>query len=396
MESLEAFVSLNDKRSAFLKINSLSVLERNIRQLLQHKVQVILHGSEEFRNVVKELCQTYQLSFVDTADVVHETRCFKISGDVQYRSGFIKKAIQEVRNAPSVSHFFELSDDSSVPFEWIEATPAQKIHIVPKSSCHHVEQLLKENSEVSVRKKLSKDLFDEIYENTEGWIARGLNKRISFAITPILLKLPITPNQITIFCFFLGAAGCAMLFHPSHHLRIFGAMLLQMNSILDGCDGEVARLRVQTSRSGAWMDTVSDDVLNNLMFACLSFGYLFENFSFYLLKFIVLTIMASLGVSFFLYHFMITNNDPNAAHFKLSWQKEEEKLASHSSAQLSIFDRVKPILKRDFVILFVLVAVILDFRILVVGFSGLIWIAFLLYMFSFFHSFARRRNPTFN
>ena len=39
-------------------------------------------------------------------------------------------------------------------------------------------------------------------------------------------------------------------------------MLLQIQSILDGCDGEISRLKYVRSRLGEWLDQVLDDVVN--------------------------------------------------------------------------------------------------------------------------------------
>ena len=37
-----------------------------------------------------------------------------------------------------------------------------------------------------------------------------------------------------------------------------------MQSVLDGCDGEIARLKFQSSRMGEWLDNVLDDTVNVL------------------------------------------------------------------------------------------------------------------------------------
>jgi phosphatidylglycerophosphate synthase len=42
--------------------------------------------------------------------------------------------------------------------------------------------------------------------------------------------------------------------------------------VLDGCDGELARVRFQQSKLGAWLDTFVDDVLNVLMTASAGIG----------------------------------------------------------------------------------------------------------------------------
>jgi phosphatidylglycerophosphate synthase len=50
------------------------------------------------------------------------------------------------------------------------------------------------------------------------------------------------------------------------------AALMQTNSILDGVDGELARVRFEGSRLGQWLDTIGDDASNVLFWAALGFG----------------------------------------------------------------------------------------------------------------------------
>ncbi|MGO9288523.1 MAG: CDP-alcohol phosphatidyltransferase family protein, partial [Polyangia bacterium] len=55
-------------------------------------------------------------------------------------------------------------------------------------------------------------------------------------------------------------------------LMIWGFFLAHLQSILDGCDGELARVRFQQSALGEWLDTVVDDGLNIVLFACIGVG----------------------------------------------------------------------------------------------------------------------------
>ena len=46
---------------------------------------------------------------------------------------------------------------------------------------------------------------------------------------------------------------------------LLGGFLAQFASIVDGCDGEVARLKFQTSRYGGWLDAVLDRYADALL-----------------------------------------------------------------------------------------------------------------------------------
>jgi phosphatidylglycerophosphate synthase len=53
---------------------------------------------------------------------------------------------------------------------------------------------------------------------------------------------------------------------------LVGAFLFQMQSILDGCDGEMSRVTSRGSHLGEWLDTVGDDLTNYGFFAGTAVG----------------------------------------------------------------------------------------------------------------------------
>lgn len=94
--------------------------------------------------------------------------------------------------------------------------------------------------------------------NGDGIIARTINRRVSNFITKFLLKTPITPNQISFFnlLFAFAIAGLVAVGDPI--TTIIGGLLFQLASILDGCDGEVAIIKLKDSKTGAMVDTLTD------------------------------------------------------------------------------------------------------------------------------------------
>jgi phosphatidylglycerophosphate synthase len=51
-----------------------------------------------------------------------------------------------------------------------------------------------------------------------------------------------------------------------------GAVLSWLSSVLDGCDGEVARLKLQESAFGCWLETVCDNLYYLFIFSGLTIG----------------------------------------------------------------------------------------------------------------------------
>ena len=225
-----------------------------------------------------------------------------------------------------------------------------------------------------------------ILQNTDGWVARYLNKRISFPITRRLLKTRVTPNQITFGNLCLAGLAAFWIVSPSWGLRVAGALLMQLSSILDGCDGEVAKLKGLQSKSGAWFDTVADDVTNNLFFIALFVGlYRKSDFEIYgTLGWI--NVCLSAGVTAVIYHQLLTKGQSaNAKDFEPTWQDP-------ARVEKSWFDWLRPIMKRDFFILTMAIFIILDQRAVIFWMGCVATLAtFLLYGGSLAKSFSAKR-----
>lgn len=89
-----------------------------------------------------------------------------------------------------------------------------------------------------------------------------INRHLSLPVTFLLKRTSIRPNHVTVFCFLLAAAGGVVIAQGGYRAGVIGMLLVNLGSILDGVDGELARLRYQYSRLGQWMDTLADDFGN--------------------------------------------------------------------------------------------------------------------------------------
>lgn len=92
----------------------------------------------------------------------------------------------------------------------------------------------------------------------DGFVSQHLNRAISRPLSMLLACTPVTPDQITVASFLLGVLGAVFLALADSSFWIVGGILIQVASIVDGCDGEVARLKIRSSARGGWLDTVLD------------------------------------------------------------------------------------------------------------------------------------------
>ena len=123
------------------------------------------------------------------------------------------------------------------------------------------------------RKRAESAIFAELMRGDLGFVARYLNKPVSFFLTRhFLCHLPFTPNHVTLGAAVVGLVGATLIASGSYALMIWGFFLAHVQSILDGCDGELARVRFQQSAIGEWLDTMVDDGLNIVIFAALGVG----------------------------------------------------------------------------------------------------------------------------
>ncbi len=106
----------------------------------------------------------------------------------------------------------------------------------------------------------------------DGFISRFLNRPISRRITRFLLKFPIHPNAWTISIFVLPLIACVFLVRGNYISIVIGAAIFQAFSILDGCDGEIARARNLESKFGERLDYFCDFMASLLYVLALGLG----------------------------------------------------------------------------------------------------------------------------
>jgi len=109
-------------------------------------------------------------------------------------------------------------------------------------------------------------LLHSLGRPSDGYLAR-LDRTLSIAISRRLIPTRITPNAITGLSLIAGLGGAALLAFGATGVAVLGALLLWASSILDGCDGELARLKLLTSRFGARFDAITDHVVHAATFA---------------------------------------------------------------------------------------------------------------------------------
>jgi len=102
----------------------------------------------------------------------------------------------------------------------------------------------------------------------DGPVSKHINRFFSLKLTRRLAKHKLTPNQITVMSTLIGLLGSLFFFGAGSlavrspgsvwPLMFIAGLLIQASSILDGVDGEIARLKYQVSPYGAYFDCILD------------------------------------------------------------------------------------------------------------------------------------------
>ncbi len=111
------------------------------------------------------------------------------------------------------------------------------------------------------RRCAEKLLLGGLGKPTDGPIARAFNRRVSIFLSSYLARTPIKPDHLTFITLVVGLTGSWYATYGTYRDFLIGAILFKMASILDGCDGEIARLKYMVSSYGQWLDTISDNVI---------------------------------------------------------------------------------------------------------------------------------------
>lgn len=111
--------------------------------------------------------------------------------------------------------------------------------------------------------------------NYDGIVSRHLNRRISGPLAHLAARTPLRPNHVTLFTLALAMATGGMI---ASGWNIAGGLLIQAVSVIDGVDGELARIKKLSTRFGGVLDAVTDRYADAIMLAGMTvFAVRFED-----------------------------------------------------------------------------------------------------------------------
>jgi len=142
-------------------------------------------------------------------------------------------------------------------------------------------------------KKAESKLWSNLKKKSDGPVSRYINRPISTSISKYLLKTRISPNFISLCTFIIATFGAFFFFLGGYVNLVIGGILAQFASIIDGCDGEIARLKFQATAFGGWFDAVLDRYADGFLLFGLTYYVYFINNNFLYITIGFLAIMGS-------------------------------------------------------------------------------------------------------
>jgi phosphatidylglycerophosphate synthase len=116
-------------------------------------------------------------------------------------------------------------------------------------------------------------LLRGLIKDSEGVMSRHFERLISLALTRHLVWTRVTPNTMTLVSLAIGLAAAPFFLSSIPGWQVAGALLFLVHSILDGCDGEIARLKFLESPGGAALDFWGDNSVHVAVFGCMAAGW---------------------------------------------------------------------------------------------------------------------------
>ena len=186
-------------------------------------------------------------------------------------------------------------------------------------------------------------LLSALVKDTDGFMARHVERPVSLQISRRLAATAITPNQMSLISIAVGICGGPFFLSARPLMQTIGALLFLAHSILDGCDGELARLKFQQSRLGGVLDFWGDNVVHSVIFAAMAVGWSLSAGAIWPLALGAGAVLGTLGSAGFVYWRLMRVNDGGFTSVSASPERPLARLLDAAS-------------RRDFIYLVILLA----------------------------------------
>ena len=146
----------------------------------------------------------------------------------------------------------------------------KSFNVIPQKLAPEGRLLLDSSEDIQ---KAENWLLKRLVKSSESFMSRHVERPISLAISRRLVWTSLTPNAMTIISLAIGLMSAPFFLSSQPGIQVIGGILFLAHSILDGCDGELARLKFKESRWGGLLDFWGDNLVHISIFFCMGLGW---------------------------------------------------------------------------------------------------------------------------
>jgi len=206
--------------------------------------------------------------------------------------------------------------------------------------------LLADKSDYTKGKHLAKK---NILDNTDGYIARNINKKISIPMSSQLSKTGVHPNVLSMFNLIIGILSGVFLLGGGYWYTVLGGTFFQLAAVLDGVDGEVAKFTFKTSKIGSWLDTIVDNSTLFLFLGAASYLYFLKYGGLASLILIAVLFAGAFIMILMMFRYLTRFSESRSL---VAYDKEFIQKLPQSDPCIMIIKNLKYLTKKDFFSLF--------------------------------------------
>lgn len=118
----------------------------------------------------------------------------------------------------------------------------------------------------------TKALWASLTSSADGVVDVWFNRPLGRPLSKLLIRTPVTPNQVTIASMLIGVAAGWFFARGDRNSALLGALLFQLAALVDCIDGDIARAVYKETPIGKWLDIAADQVAHVAIFGGIAWG----------------------------------------------------------------------------------------------------------------------------
>lgn len=201
-------------------------------------------------------------------------------------------------------------------------------------------------------------LLESLRKPQDGIVSRAINRSLSLRVTRVLARTDLRPNQLSVGILAFGALGAVGAAGGSYASMALGGLCFQIQSVLDGCDGELARLTFRGSRAGEWIDTLGDDFTNYGFFAGAAWGLHRAGLGALPLVLGAVGVGAGLVASLTEYRYLLRIGSGDLLKYPLGFGADPDASGDADKGVKRLLGMARPLFKRDFFVFATMIATV--------------------------------------